>query len=130
MTTFAENFEKFSDLHKQGLEPVRHFTTFAIDAFEKLARQNYAVYGDLINFAVAQARLPVNVAEPKELFERQVSESRAFVELLAERANEYVEIGNSLKDTSAKLFEAANVFDNQFIDPARKATKAAAKKAA
>ena len=39
MTSFEENFEKLSALQKQGLEPIRDFTVFAVDAFEKLARK-------------------------------------------------------------------------------------------
>jgi hypothetical protein len=124
MTSFVENFEQISDLQKKGLEPVRHFTAFAVDAFEKLARQNYAFYGDVVEFAVAQAKLPVDIAEPKELFERQVASGKAFAELLTDRANEYVELGKALNDTSANLFE------KDIVEPAKKAAKAAAQKAA
>ncbi|NIL94307.1 MAG: hypothetical protein GTO71_07670, partial [Woeseiaceae bacterium] len=71
-----------------------------VDTFEKLARKNYAVYGDVLDYAVSQARLPIEVTEPKELFERQAAAGKAFVELLTERANEYAELGKELKDTS------------------------------
>lgn len=124
MTTFTENFEKLTDLQKQGLEPVRNFTAFAIDAFEKLARQNYAFCGDVLEFAVQQAKLPVDVTEPKELFERQVASTKAFAELLKERADEYVELGKGLNDTSATLFE------KNIVEPAKKAAKAATQKTA
>lgn len=124
MTSFTDNFEQFADLQKQGLEPVRNFTVFAVDAFEKLARQNYAFAGDVLEFAVAQAKLPVNVTEPKDLFERQVASSKAFAELLTDRANEYVELGKDLKETSATLFE------KDIVEPAKKAAKAATQKAA
>lgn len=124
MTTFVDNFEKFADLQKQGLEPIRHFSAFAVDAFEKIARQNYAFAGDILEFAVSQAKLPVEVAEPKELFEAQVAANKAFAELLTDRANQYVELGKSLKDTSTTLFE------KDVVEPARKAAEAATKKAA
>jgi hypothetical protein len=124
MTSFVENFEKISDLQKQGLEPVRNFTVFAVDAFEKLVRQNYAFYGDVIEFTVAQAKLPVEIAEPKELFERQVASTKAFGELLTNRVNQYVELGKSFRDTSASLFE------KDIVEPAKKAAQAATKKAA
>lgn len=124
MTSFVENFEKMTEMQKQGLEPMRNLTTFAVEAFEKLARQNYAFCGDVLEFAVAQAKLPVDVAEPKELFERQVAQSKAFAALLTDRANEYVELGKNLKDTSVSLFE------NDIVEPAQKAAKAATQKAA
>ena len=124
MTSFAESFEKLSDLQKQGLEPVRNFTVFAVEAFEKIARQNYAFYGDVLEFTVAQAKLPVEVTEPKELFERQIASGKEFAELLTSRANQYVELGNSFKDTSAKLFE------KDIMEPVKSAAQAATKKAA
>ena len=124
MTSFVENFEKLSALQKQGLEPIRDFTVLAVDAFEKLARKNYEFCGDVLDFAVAQARLPIDVAEPKDLFERQVASGKAFAALLTDRANEYVQLGKELKDTSASLFE------EDIVEPARKAAEAATQKAA
>ena len=124
MTSFVENLENLSDLQKKGLEPVRNFTAFAVDAFEKLARQNYAFCGDVVEFAVSQARLPIDIAEPKELFERQIASGKAFADLLTERANQYVELGKVLQDTSATLFE------KDIVEPVRKAAEAATRKAA
>jgi hypothetical protein len=124
MTTFAENIEKITELQKQGLEPVRNFTEFAVDAFEKIARKNYAFSGDILEFYVAQAKFPVDVAEPKELFERQVASTREFAELMTDRVNEYVELGKVLNETSTSLFE------KDVVEPAKKAAKAARQKAA
>lgn len=124
MTTFVENFEKLTELQKQGLEPLRDYTVIAVEAFEKLARHNYAVAGDVLDHAVKQAKLPVDVAEPKELFQRQIATGKEFAELLTARANEYLELGKQLKDTSAALFE------QDIVEPANKAAEAATQKAA
>ncbi len=124
MTTFVENIEKFADLQQQGLEPVRELTALAVETFEKVARKNYALYGDILEFTVSQARLPLDVQEPRELFERQVASGRAFAELLAERAEEYAELGRELKDSSVSQFE------KDVVEPAKKASNAATQKAA
>jgi len=124
MTTFAENIEKFTELQRQGLEPVRNVADFAVDAFEKIARKNYALYGDVLDFCVAQARLPVAVAEPKELIERQVASTREFAELMTTRVKEYVELGKALNETSSSLFR------KDVAEPARKAAPVAPQKAA
>lgn len=124
MPSIIDSFKNMSDLQTQGLEPIRNLSVFAVDAFEKIARQNYAFYGDVLEFAVAQAKLPINAAEPKELLEAQVAAGKEFVELLTNRTNEYVELGNSIKGTSAKLFE------KDIVEPAKKAVQAATKKAA
>ncbi|MCW8846067.1 MAG: phasin family protein [Gammaproteobacteria bacterium] len=121
MNTFNETFEKLTEMQKQGLEPVRQFSSIAVDLFEQIARKNYAFYGDVLEFAVAQAKLPVGATEPKAIFEEQVASTKAFAELVAERANEYVELGKSFQES------AGDLVDVDFIKPAVKAkTKKAA----
>ncbi len=118
MTTFFDSFEKFGDLSKQGMEPMKHFTGAYVDAFEKLTRKNYAFAGDVVEFAVKQARLPLEVTEPKAFFEAQVEATKAFAELVTERANEYVELGNEFKDTTTTLI------NDDIVEPAKKAAEA------
>ncbi len=106
MSVFSENFEAFADFQKQSLEPVRQFTGMAVETFETLARKNYAFAGDVLEFAVSQARLPVEVSEPKELLERQVAAGKEFTELLTNRANEYAELGKNFQDKATGLVNA------------------------
>ena len=124
MTSFMDNFEKLNEFGKQGMEPVKHFTGAYVDAFEKITRKNYAFAGDIVDFAVQQARLPLEVSEPRELFERQIETTKAFAELVTTRSGEYVELGNDLKDATATLI------DQDIVEPVKKATKAATEKAA
>ena len=121
MTTFTENLEKMAELQKPALEPARQMFGAAVDAFEQIVRKNYAFYGDVIEFAVAQAKLPVDVTEPKELFERQVASSKDFAELLSKRASEYAELGQEFQGT------ATSILNKEFVEPVK---KAATKKAA
>ena len=124
MTTFFDSFEKFADLSRQGVEPVRHLSNAYVDAFEKITRKQYAFAGDMVEFAVSQARLPLEVSEPREFFERQIEATKAFAELCTARANEYVELGNELRENTASLI------DKDFIEPVTEAAKAAAEQAA
>ena len=108
MTTISDNFETFSKIQKEGLEPLREFTGVVVDGFEKFARKNYALYGDVLDYTVSQARLTAEASDPKELFEAQVERNKAFGELLAERINEYVELGKDVQqEASAKVAKAA-----------------------
>lgn len=102
MNPFADSFEKFADIQKQSFEPARKFTVAAVDAFESVARTNYAVIGDLLEYTVEQAKLPTAV-EPGEYFERQMAHTRAFAETMSKRANEYVELGKSLQATAEEV---------------------------
>ena len=123
MISFTENLEKLADMQKLGLEPVRNFSEFTVDTVEKLARKNYAIYGDILNYAISQARLSIDISEPKELFERQVAAGKEFAELLTQRANEYVDLGKELQGTSVSLFE------EDVVKPAKEAAEAVTKTA-
>ena len=124
MNAFNDTFEKMTEFGAQGLGPVRQAANVAVDSFEKLARANYALAGEMMDFAVAQARLPLEVSEPKELVERQMAAGKAFAELVSQRMSDYVELGKELQDNLA-----------QFVDvdaekPAPKAKRARKAKAA
>ena len=124
MTAFNETFEKLAALQKEGLEPVRQFNGIAVEAFEQLARKNYAFFGDVLEFAVSQAKLTVEVTEPKAVFEQQVASTKEFAELVTKRATEYVELGKSFQETTGDLI------DKDIVEPIKKAAKASTKKAA
>ncbi len=124
MTAFNETFEKLTALQKEGLEPVRQFHGMAVEAFEQVARKNYAFFGDVLEFAVAQAKLTIDVREPKALFDQQVASTKEFAELVTKRATEYVELGKSLQETTSDLI------DKDFVEPVKKAAAASTKKAA
>ena len=118
MNDFTENFDKIADFASQGLEPVRQFANTVVDAGEELARKNYALCGDMMEFAISQARLPLNVTDPKELVERQVEATKTFAELMSERATEYADMGKAFQKAAA---EAANVdFDEKVVKAPRK----------
>ena len=120
MNDFTENFDKIADYASQSLEPVRQFANTVVDAGEELARKNYALCGDMMEFAITQARLPLNVTDPKLLVERQVEATKAFADLMSERATEYADMGKAFQKAAA---EAAN------IDAGDKVVKASPKRA-
>ena len=92
MTTRNDSFANFTGFPKEALEPVLAATGVAADAFERLSRQNYAVLGDYINFAVEQARLPTQAADYTQFLAKQMEHARIFGEQLVRRSQEYVEI--------------------------------------
>lgn len=106
MNDLSQKLDSITTLTTQGLQPVRKFAASVVDASEELARQNYAVAGDLMEFAVAQARLPLSVSDPKALIEAQVSEARAFADLMSERVAEYAELGKAFRQAAAALAAA------------------------
>ncbi|ASJ73723.1 phasin family protein [Granulosicoccus antarcticus] len=99
-----EQIKQLTDMQSNALEPMRDFATLAADALEQIARQNYAVIGDVLEFSTKQAHLPMSSDNVTDVTSAQADEAKALVELLNSRAAEYTEI---VQQFSAKAKEAA-----------------------
>lgn len=108
MQNFTENmneqFKQAFDLQTKSLEPLRIFAGLATDAAEQVARQNYAVAGDVLEYSAKAANLPLSGDNFNEVASAQVAESSTFAELMNTRASEYAELAQTF---SVKAREAA-----------------------
>lgn len=107
MTTQNDVFTNFTSFQKEALEPIRAANGVAAETFERLTRQNYAVLGDFINFAVEAVRLPTKVADYNELMAKQMETARAFGEQAVRRSQEYVEIVTAFQAKAQATTQAA-----------------------
>jgi phasin family protein len=101
MTNPNDQIQQMVDFQQQAFEPFRAFTTVAAQTFERLARQNYAVLGDYIEFAVEQAKLPTQVTDANDFMGKQMAHTRAFGEKLVKRTQEYAEIARTAQEAAA-----------------------------
>ena len=62
--------EQYAALQK-NLEPVQEMNSVAMQAFERIARKNYELMGDLVEYAVAQVQIPQGKATAQEVYEHQ-----------------------------------------------------------
>jgi len=103
MTGYNDQIQKYMDYQRDAFEPFRAFNDVAAQTFERLARQNYAVLGDCIEFAVEQAKLSAHVSDVNDYVGRQIASSKAFGEKLAKRTQEYAEIARVAQDATANV---------------------------
>lgn len=118
--------EQFAEMQKktmESLEPMQNMNSLAAEAFERIARKNYDLMGDLVEYAVAQIKMPGNGANMQEVYEQRVAETRAFAEKVNARAAEYVELAGELGE-KAQSSAATAVAQKA---PAAKTTAAKAK---
>ena len=101
MTAPTEQFQKYVDTQREAFEPFRAFGDVAAQTFERLLRQNYAVLGDYIEFAVEQTRLPTQAADLNDYVGKQLANTRSFGEKLAKRTQEYAEIARAAQDAAS-----------------------------
>ncbi len=107
MTTQNDQFANFLGFQQEALEPIRAANGMAADAFERLSRQNYAVLGDCINFAVEQARLPTQTADYTQYLGKQMETARLFGDQLVRRSQEYVEIMTAFQAKAQSAVQTA-----------------------
>lgn len=113
----------------ESFEPMQNMNSVAAEAFERIARKNYDLMGDLVDYAVSQVKVPANVANPQNLYEQRVAETKAFADKVNERAAEYVALAGELGEmVSANASGETNTAAKPAKAPAKK--KASAKKTA
>ena len=103
MTNFADQFQSVIDAQKQFMQPAKAFGALAVESFEKVARHNYSVLGDCVDYAVQSARIPAEVESLPEIATRQYEMAQQFGETLRNRAEEYVSLAETLKEKSDAL---------------------------
>ncbi len=100
----------FADLQKktlESLEPLQDMNAVAAEAFERIARKNYDLMGDLVDYAVAQVKTPANTTNPQEAYEQRMAETKAFSEKVNARASEYVALAGELGEMAKSKAAAA-----------------------
>ena len=144
MSTINERLEQFAELQNKNLEPVRNAGSAAFTAFERIARKNYELMGDMVDYAVAQSRGSLERGSPQEHYERQIAEARAFAERMGARAAEYLALAEQLRgdladdmadmapggDAAPPAADAVAAAAKKVVSKKRAATKAAADAAA
>jgi phasin family protein len=106
MTTANDQFQKYVDFQREALEPMRAFGGIAAETFERIARQNYAVIGDYVEFAVEQAKLSTQVTDVNDYIGKQIERSRAFGEQLVKRTQEYADIARTAQEKTQAVAAA------------------------
>lgn len=96
MKSMNEQFAEMQKKTMESLEPVQNMNSVAAQAFERIARKNYDLMGDLVDYAVAQVKVPESDADMKVVYEQRVAETQAFAEKVNARAAEYVELASEL----------------------------------
>lgn len=106
-----DQFKQLMDLQAKSLEPMRAFASVASDAVEQVARYNYAVVGDVLEYSVKQVNLPFSSDKLSDVAAAQVAEANSFVEVMSGRASEYAEMAQQF---SGKVREAAESVSASF----------------
>lgn len=102
--------EQLAEMQKktlESLEPMQNMNAVAAEAFERIARKNYDLMGDLVDYAVSQVKAPASMTNPQEVYEQRMAETKAFAEKVNARAAEYVALAGELGEKAKSEATAA-----------------------
>jgi len=104
---FSEQLAQFSQYQKDAVTKMQARSVSGVDTFEKFARYNLAVLGDVVDLTVEQARLATSVNEPQEYVSKQIDNASAFAKVVEGRTQEYVDLLTNAAETATEEVQEA-----------------------
>jgi phasin family protein len=115
-------FNTLIDLQKSALAPFTRFSEASIRNFERIARHQYAVAGDVLEYSIAQLNALATAKDPAGLVSHQSGLAADFVAKQTTRSNELFKLATEVQSEFGKLAESVGKEAPAIV---AKATKAA-----
>jgi len=107
MTNPTFDINAIVEASRKAFEPATQFNTLAAQAFERVARQQYAFAGELLEITIKQMQLPTQVKDYNELASRQVELTTQLVEKATQRSQDLVKLATEQQGELTKWFDKA-----------------------
>ena len=119
MTKTTAEINTFIESTRKLVEPMVRFQELGTRTFERVARYNYELAGDLLNYGLASLHVATQAKDLPEMFKKQADLANAHFEKQTQRSQDLI-----------KIASAAQAEVTQFIDHATTEFTARAQKAA
>jgi hypothetical protein len=119
MTNPTFDFNAFLDAGKKAWAPAVKLNELSAAAFERIARQQYAFAGEVLDFSLQQMQLAGSARDFNELTARQIELSTQFAERATLRSQDLIKLSSEHQSQLTKWFD-------QTVSESSKATKKAA----
>jgi len=107
MTNPTFDFNVFIDASKKAFAPAVKFNELAVQGFERVARQQYAFAGELLEIAIRQMQLPTQVKDVNELASKQVELATQLVEKTTQRSQDLIKLATEQQAELTKWYDKA-----------------------
>ena len=107
MTNPTFDINAIVEASRKAFEPATQLNTLAAQAFERVARQQYAFAGELLEITIKQMQLPTQVKDYNELASRQVELTTQLVEKATQRSQDLVKLATEQQGELTKWFDKA-----------------------
>ncbi len=105
MTSSAFDFSAFMDASRKAMAPAQKFSELALQSFERMARQQYAFAGEMLEFSVQELQLLSSAKDLNELAARQLEITSQFAEKAAQRSQDLVKLATDQQAQVSKWFD-------------------------
>lgn len=105
MTNAPFDFNAFVEASRKAFEPGLQLNGLAVQGFERIARQQYAFAGELLEIAVKQMQLPAQIKDYNEYAAKQVELTTELVEKTTQRSQDIVKLATEQQAELTKWFD-------------------------
>ncbi|HEX9708211.1 MAG TPA: phasin family protein [Steroidobacteraceae bacterium] len=126
MTNPTFDFNSFIDAGKKAFAPVVKFNELSVQSFERIARQQYAFAGEMLEFSLKQLQLTSTVRDINDLTARQIELSTQFAERATQRSQDLIKLSTEHQAQLTKWFDQTVTESAQNVSESAKSAKKAA----
>jgi phasin family protein len=113
------DFSAFVDAGKKTFAPAAKFNELTLQGFERVARQQLAFAGEVLEFSLQQLQLATSAKDFNDLTARQIELNTQFAEKATQRSQDLVKLSTEHQAEMTKWF------DQTVTETAKTAKKAA-----
>ena len=108
MATKNHDFTSYLDFAQRAAAPVTRLNELAVRNVERVARMQYEIAGDWMQFALAQMQATVGAKDVAGLLGRQAEVTGQFVDKLARRQQDLARLSADAQADAARWFDGMN----------------------
>jgi phasin family protein len=105
MTQPTFDFNAFIDAGKKAMAPAVKFSELSLAGFERVARQQYAFAGEVLEFSLQQLQLASTARDLNDLAARQIELSTQFAERATQRSQDLIKLSSEHQAQLSKWFD-------------------------
>ena len=126
MTNPTFDFNAFLDAGKKAFAPAVKLNELSMQGFERIARQQFAFAGEVLEFSLQQLQLATTARDINELTTRQIELSTQFAERATQRSQDLIKLSTEHQAQLTKWFDQAVSETTQNVSESAKSAKKAA----
>jgi hypothetical protein len=108
MTNPTAEINAFIEQSKKFAEPLTRLTTLSVQSFEKLARHQYGLVGDALEYSIAALQTGTASKEAPEYVKAQAALAQTFVDRQTQRGQELAKLAEEIRGNYSSWFEQAS----------------------